>query len=101
MFEGKIVPAVVDSAADGGPLSVPGWAELVARLAAANELRRAVSCEGRHRAGNFECFGSRGEGSLPTCEPIVNPDDLAYGKGAGGNVLATANNRRTGDREMQ
>ncbi|AKM08227.1 hypothetical protein [Pelagerythrobacter marensis] len=101
MFEGKIVPAVVDSAADGGSLTIPGWADLVARLAAANELRRAVSRQSLHRTGNFECFGNREDGVAGTREPIVNPDDLAHGKGAGGIVPPTANNVRTGDREMQ
>ena len=101
MYEGKIVPAVVDSTADGGSLRGPEWAELVSRLAVADEMRRlAAPIHGRH-TGNFERFGALGESAPAAREPIVNPDDLARGKGGGGIVPCDENAARAGDREMQ
>ena len=64
MFEGQIVPAAVEDAPDstpeGGALRAPAWPELVARIAAAHDLRHAMARAGAHPAGNFACFGERG-----------------------------------------
>lgn len=87
MFEGKIVPAVVDSMADGGALRVPGWTEIVARLAAAHDLRRSLALAGDHPAGNFDRFGEWGEGALDQGERLVNPDALGHGKARCGKCL--------------
>lgn len=105
MFEGQIVPAAVedaaDSAAEGGTLRVPAWPELVARLAAAHDLRRAMARAGAHPSGNFACFGEWGEGAFDQGQPIVNPDGLVHGKGPGGMVLAAANGAATASRETR
>lgn len=84
MFESTIVPAVVDRTAEGGALRAPCWEEIVARLAAADDLRRAMACAGTRPAGNFERFGE----SMPQPgQHLVNHDDLIHGKGPGGKTL--------------
>ena len=100
MFEGPIVPAA-ESATQGGALRVPVWPELVARLAAAHDLRRAMMLAVAHPAGNFACFGECGEGASGPGEPLVNPDGLVHGKGPGGMAFVTANCAVTGDRETR
>lgn len=84
MFEGTIVPAVVDEADEGGALRPPCWGEIVARLAAANDLRRAMAAVGGIPAGNFGRFAKREKGVSPAGQHLVNPDDLAHGKAHGG-----------------
>lgn len=87
MFEGTIVPAVVDRTAEGGAMRSPCWGEIVARLAAANDLRRAMTVVAGVPAGNFRRFAER-----EACPPrhgqyLVNPDDLAHGKAHDGKNL--------------
>ena len=109
MFEGQIVPAAIDAAADsppgsraeGGALWVPAWAELVARLAAAHDLRRAMARAGAVPAGNFSCFGECGEGALDQGERLVNPDGLVHGKGPGGMAFVAAKCAVTASRETR
>jgi hypothetical protein len=101
MFEGQIVPAAADSAREGGALRVPAWPELVARLAAAHDLRRAMARAGSYPAGNFACFGECGEGVSGEGEPLVNPDGLMHGKGPGGMAFAAANGAVMASRETR
>jgi hypothetical protein len=87
MFERTIIPAVVDRAADSGALRAPRWEEVVTRLAAADDVRHAITGVGRHPAGNFERFGERGEGAGRENQRLVNPNDLTHGKDQGGKTL--------------
>ena len=101
MFEGHFIPATADSATEGAALRAPAWPELVARLAAAQDLRRAMARPGVHPAGNFDRFGERHAISPAQRERRVNPDGLVHGKGNGGMIPAAANGAVAGDRETR
>ncbi|RXZ64773.1 hypothetical protein [Pelagerythrobacter rhizovicinus] len=87
MFESTIVPAVVGNRpTEREALRAPRWDEVVARLAAVDDLRHAMTTPSAH-GGNFERFGKRGE-ALPAREQrLVNHNDLGHGKGPGGKTL--------------
>lgn len=87
MFESTIVPAMADRPAEGGALRAPCWEEIVMRLAAADEMRHAMTLAGDHPAGNFERFGERGEGARRQKQRLVNLNNLTNGKDPGGKIL--------------
>ncbi|MGV2497791.1 hypothetical protein [Pelagerythrobacter aerophilus] len=87
MFEGTIIPAVVDRPAEGSALRVPCWEEIVMRLAAADEVRHAMTAAGDHPAGNFERFGERTGGAGRQKQRLVNLNNLTHGKDPGGKIL--------------
>ena len=87
MFESTILPAAADRTAEGGVLHAPRWEEIVTRLAAADEVRHAMTAAGHHPAGNFERFGERGEGARRSSQRLVNPNDLTHGKDPSGKTL--------------
>lgn len=87
MFEGTIIPAAVNRPAEGSALRAPRWEEIVMRLAAADEVRHAMTAAGDHPAGNFERFGERAEGATRQKQRLVNPNDLTHGKDQGGKTL--------------
>ncbi|WP_374407095.1 hypothetical protein [Pelagerythrobacter sp.] len=103
MFEGQIVPASTgslgDSTGEDAALRVPAWPDLVARLAAGHELRRALSHAAKHPAGNFDRFGTSGEGYPERSQLLVNPDDLSHGKGLRGMVFPAASDVAMASRE--
>ncbi|MWV26280.1 hypothetical protein [Aurantiacibacter rhizosphaerae] len=92
MFEGNI-PEALDSrnSATGempeDTLCELQWADLVARLTAARELRAELAACGSSVLASFDADSARHLASQHEChlqgenEPVVNPDDLANRKG--------------------
>lgn len=87
MFERTIIPAVVDRQDKGGALHAPCWEEIVTRLAAADEVRHAMTVAGDHPAGNFERFGERAEAVERQKQRLVNLNNSTNGKDPGGKIL--------------
>ena len=95
MFEAAIMPAVV---ADGDALRSLDWGELVARFAAARDLRDLVA-RPANGAGSFVSgafYLRESEGKRP-----INHDALGRGKAAAAIDVAAAGEAAVGDQGMQ
>lgn len=105
MFESKLTPAAAAQAAETGAMRAFEWHELVARLAAARDLRgvfagsrvdsRASFAAGAARAlapGGSDDWGDKG---------YVNPDALGAGKSPCANTVAAGRGAGQCDREMR
>ena len=88
MFEGKPLQAPVphDPAEDGGHAeSLRGltWSDLRARLDAARDLRTSLRDSPDEHLASFDAHSARRIAALAEGKHVVNPDDLANGKGSG------------------
>jgi hypothetical protein len=92
MFEGKLplAPVAHDSAEDGasaGSLRELTWSDLRSRLEAARDLRQSLyqpmgESSDDHLA-SFDAHSARRIAALAEGKHVVNPEDLANGKGNG------------------
>ncbi|MCL6249894.1 hypothetical protein M3P36_02370 [Altererythrobacter sp. KTW20L] len=92
MFEGKLplAPVAHDSAEDGasaGSLRGLTWSDLCSRLEAERDLRQSLH-ESRHEShedhlASFDAHSARRIAALAEGKHVVNPEDLANGKGSG------------------
>lgn len=94
MFEGKIPSAEsrtphLDGNEQGGELRPVSWGDLVARLAAARELRSALH-EELHSDASFDPDSARRLAARGDCKAGVNPEDLVNGKVPGARYRSTA-----------
>ena len=108
MFEPKH-PFAADHAArdpEAGPqaeLRAVSWSELNARLSAARELRNVLASSEPETAASFDAEFARHVAHLHEAHEeerhdAVNRDDLANGKGAGGNTDGTDEEPRPASR---
>ena len=86
MFEGKLpsLPAARGasaSPAEGDSLREVSWSDLRARLEAARDLRSSLSSAGREALASFDAPFARRIAELEDGKGVVNPSDLANGKG--------------------
>lgn len=81
MFQTTLTPAAPARLGEAAPPGVPAWPDLVARLAAARDLRQALRGT-RSRGGSFTRL-ARSMESVNAIGLPVNPNDLASGKAAG------------------
>ncbi|MXP15131.1 hypothetical protein GRI44_10265 [Altererythrobacter confluentis] len=93
--------AAMDGAADEMLLRPIAWSELVARLAAARDLRRLLVREASPAGGRFTAFADFRNAMLNDAQEDVNPDGLGARKDVEAIEVCAANNVTPGDREMQ
>ncbi len=101
MFEGTLTESGFDEAAESSGLKPLEWPVLVAQLAAARELRRALATRRVSASGNFARFSTAcaSEEKINENATRVNPDALVDGKSSAGNVPDIAIETQSGDRE--
>tara|TARA_E500000305_G_C3928704_1_gene191720 strand:+ start:328 stop:660 length:333 start_codon:yes stop_codon:yes gene_type:complete len=61
------------------------WSDLRARFEAARDLRAALDETDLEAPASFDADSARRIAALAEGKPLVNPDDLANGKGSGDN----------------
>jgi len=88
MFEAKppLAREPHDSANDTGDAeSLRGltWSDLRARLEAVRDLRSSMHDAGEDHFASFDAHSARRIAALADGKHVVNPDDLANGKGSG------------------
>ncbi len=88
MFEGKLPLARVphDSPqvdGDAGGLRGLTWNDLRARLEAARDLRAVLHDAADDQFASFDAHSARRIAALSDGKHVVNPEDLANGKGSG------------------
>jgi hypothetical protein len=98
MFEG-ILPS--PASAGSGALRAPAWPELVARLAAARDLRGTFARPGGAPFASFAPIAASELASRDADKGSVNRDALVDGKGDGDTTKAAAQLAGHGDRETQ
>lgn len=86
MFEGKLpsLPlgrGAAANPAEGDSLREISWSDLRARLEAARDLRASLDCDGREALASFDAPFARRIAELGEGKEVVNPSDLANGKG--------------------
>lgn len=94
MFEGKPPltprdPGPAASVAEGDSLRELTWGDLRLRLAAARDLRLSLAREAIVEAASFDAPVARQVAALEHGKEVVNPSDLANGKGIDGNRAAS------------
>lgn len=81
------------------------WADLVARFAAARDLRRGWRSPAQRDAGSFARFANRNAAPVNTKAAPVNHADLADGKADAAKTVSTAmpdmGGAGPGDRELR
>lgn len=107
MFEETISDSRLAEPASGSGLRKPEWHALAARLAAARQLRTALTGEVRDNdgptTGNFASFAHASASTVKKSPARVNPDGLADGKTDASifvPAVSDAANAATGDREF-
>ncbi len=108
MIEALITPAALDGVPENSVLRPLSWPEVVARLAAANEFRRAFGTGRGPLSAAFSSFATANCGpdemaqGASVNEPgaIINLDTLADGKGRGPITSFPALDAAHGDREI-
>jgi hypothetical protein len=100
MFERNLLEAGYAGAVESGALRPLEWSVLVARLAAARDLRSIFARGKSASGGNFARFSTDPSANLNTLASCVNRDDLADGKDNGAIMPAAAGPAETGDREL-
>lgn len=88
MFEGKLplAPMAHYPAEDGdsaGSLRGLTWSDLRSRLEAARDLRLSLHDSPEDHFASFDAHSARRIAALADGKHVVNPDDLANGKGSG------------------
>lgn len=102
MFEGPKLPDEGGTATRRGQdagrrLHALSWSDLVARFAAAADLRRMLIEISHENGGSFVEHAGRALSGAEECKPDVNPN--ALGKGKSGNGMETVvGQSQTGDR---
>ena len=86
----------------GGALRVPGWPDIVARLAAAHDLRAALAKGSARDRGSFAGFAAeREQKEVNESAARVNPTGLAHGKTGRGIADPAVPDAVDADRETQ
>ena len=105
MIEGKLSSVVAEQAVGAGALRAFAWDELVAKLAAARDLRELFAGS---RGESLASFAPQAARSLALCgsaeeadQGSVNPDALGAGKGVRAKTIAAAGEAGDCDREMR
>ncbi|MBD3774038.1 MAG: hypothetical protein IE921_10715 [Rhodobacteraceae bacterium] len=101
MFETSFPPAAHAGSADGMQLHAFAWPELVARLAAAQELRGLLAGRRYSAAGSFDGGAAGHLARRGNDERAVNPIALAHDKPDAANSRCVANGATSGDREYE
>ena len=101
MFEGIAPSASPDPAADTGALRPVVWPDLVAKLAAARDLRALFVADARQSFASFAPVAAQALAGCGHAERDINPDALTRGKFHGPTRVSAADEARGGDREMQ
>ncbi len=101
MYETSNTQAAFDDAMDGAQLRTISWAELVARLSAARDLRSLLVREHASAGGTFTAFAEVRDDMLNSTKPDINPDGLVRRKQLEAIEACAANIATPGDREMQ
>ncbi len=99
MLEGLVIEAAFDDAVEEPALHAMGWPELVAKIAAAQDLRAVVADasarnEASFGAGAAQCFAALGKG-----KPNINHEALSAGSSGACKVDPAAPTATDGDRE--
>lgn len=97
MFERNLPEAGFDAALESDALRPLDWPALVARLSAAQDLRRALAARA---GGNFAGFSSAKMPPVNTALQSVNPTNSAHGKASRAMMPAVADVVATGTREL-
>lgn len=101
MFEGTIPSGSSAGPAEAGVLNGFAWPELVAKLAAARDLRAIFAADSRQSLASFAEGAARALADCGHAERYVNPDDLTDGKAHTATYVSVADHARDGDREMK
>ena len=101
MFEKTITSPAFDAAPAGDALRTPEWDELVARLTASRDLRRALGESLGAGKGSFACFAAHEEPGVNGEAVFINPNGLAHGKADGRMIAGAANDAASADRETR
>jgi len=101
MFEARHISAAHVGDPKGAALRTPAWEELVARLAAARDLRRTLTIANRGRGGSFVRFAHHDAGPVNAKQGGVNQPGLADGRAAAGIVGAATEVAVSADRDTQ
>ena len=80
MIEGTPIDSGLVAGRETQDLRRLDWAELVARFAAAHDLRAGLRGHSRRNAGSFARFASRAPETVNTAPLYVNHPDLGHGK---------------------
>ena len=88
MFEGKLpsaraAPELAEDPAEAGALRELTWSDLRARLEAARDLHDSLRAGAEDHFASFDAHSARRIAALAEGKQVVNPDDLANGKGNG------------------
>lgn len=94
MFEAKsplMSPATGNATAlaEGDSLRELSWVDLRSRLEAARDLRVSLARAVVEDPASFDAPAARHVAALEHGKEVVNPTDLANGKGIGGNTAAS------------
>lgn len=98
MFEGTLPSPAPEGL--GAP-RVPAWTDLVAKLAAARDLRGVLARAGGDEGSSFAPRAARALALRELGKGSVNPDALADGKATEDNNEAAAHPAGHGDRETR
>lgn len=101
MFEGTLPSVSPHGSAKAGAMRAVAWPELVAKFAAARDLRTLWAGGTRQSLASFATGAAGALGHFGDVKPPVNPDALVDGKGLWARTIAAADDARDGDREMQ
>jgi hypothetical protein len=99
MFEGNLSSVVAGQAEDAGALRAVAWSELVAKLAAARDLRAVFAVSRRGSLASFAPQAARALALRDAGEQSINPDALEHGKGPRAISIAAA--VAAGDRDRE
>ncbi len=97
MFEGKILHDQFSETGDGLALRELAWADLVARLAAARDLRGELDGVAGEAGGGFEHYAKLACTAQGKGKRAVNRNALGHGKDDGAKEQETATNAANRD----
>ncbi|MDN3646972.1 hypothetical protein QWY75_12230 [Pontixanthobacter aestiaquae] len=100
MFEGNLTDTGFTKAAESPVLQPLEWPVLVARLAAARDLRGVFARRKMSGGGNFASFSTEQSANLNEIGFGINPDTLADCKTHEAKMSPAAQDAETGDREL-
>ncbi len=100
MFEGNLTDNGFTKPEEGAALQPLEWPVLVARLAAARDLRGVYARRKMTGGGNFANFSTEQSVNLNETGSRVNPDALADCKPHEAKMSPAAQDAETGDREL-
>jgi hypothetical protein len=100
MFEGLVSSVSPQQAAEPGTFRAVEWPDLVAKFAAARDLRELFAADARRSLASFAPDAAQALAGCAQAERDVNPEALSHGKFHGPTEVSAANDARDGDREM-